>query len=77
MKAIEKGMYEAAGKEFKTIEAAKKYVEDLPYWGEAISKGGLIQTIWDADREEVCSRQMVVEGIGANRTVQVCSWYNY
>lgn len=70
-------MYEAYGEEFKTIKAAKKHVESLPYYAEAISKDGLIQTIWDADGDAVCSRQMVVEGIGANRTVQVCSWYNY
>jgi len=70
-------MYEAYGAQFETKEAAKAHVESLPYYGEAISKDGIIQTVWDGDGEAICSRQMVVAGIGANRTVSVGIWYDY
>jgi hypothetical protein len=69
--------YKAYGKQFASINEAKKHVESLPYYGEAISKDGLAQTIWDDDGDAVCSRQIVVGGIGANRTVSVGSWYDY
>lgn len=70
-------MYKAYGKQFSSKKEAKKHIESLPYYGEAISKDGLIQTIWDAAGDHVCSRQMVVKGIGSNKTVSVGSWYDY
>ena len=70
-------MYEAYGEDFKTIKAAKEHVESLPYYAEAISKDGLLQTIWYGDGHAICSRQIVVEGIGSNRTVLVGNWFNY
>lgn len=70
-------MYEAYGEQFRSIKAAKKHIESLPYYGEAISKDGLIQTVFDTDGYPVCSRQMVVKGIGSNKTVSVGSWYDY
>lgn len=70
-------MHETKGKEFASINEAKKYVESLPYYAEAISKDGLIQTVFDTDGYPACSRQVVVEGIGSNKTVSVGSWYDY
>lgn len=70
-------MYEAYREQFRSIKAAKKHIESLPYWAEAISKDGFIQTVFDTDGYPVCSRQLVVEGIGSNKTVSVGSWYDY
>jgi hypothetical protein len=70
-------MYETQGKEFASLGKAKKHVESLPYYAEAVSRDGLLQTVWDHNGEPVCARQIVVEGIGVNRTVSVGSWYNY
>lgn len=69
-------MYEAYGEEFDTLEEAKKHVESLPYWGEAISKCGLLQTIWDTDGDPVAQRSATVAGIGCNRTVTLSEWYS-
>lgn len=70
-------MYEAYGKKIESLTSAKKHIESLPYYGEAISKDGLIQTVFYTDGYPACSRQIVVEGIGSNKTVSVGSWYDY
>jgi hypothetical protein len=60
----------------QTTVSAKQYVESMPYWGEAISKGGITQTVFDGDGDGICQRYCSVQGLNGYRTVTVGDWYN-
>jgi hypothetical protein len=59
-----------------TIKEAKLHMDSLPYWGEAIQKGGLSRTICDSDGMPVCQRDYTVTGVGYNKSVVASAWYD-
>ena len=62
-------------KKFRFIEEAKRHIESLPYWAEAISKDGLTQTVFGHDGIGVLQRSACVTGLGSSREVVMSAWY--